>query len=95
MKLGELLNPKQYALKVLEMFLHKQCDLERTKFAYTQEEVWGSVKMATEALEKQIPKKPVEDHTFDFCPVCSYSLDYLRNYCKHCGQAIDWGKEND
>ena len=43
-----------------------------------------------EAVEKQNPKKPIEDHTFDFCPVCSYSVDYLRNYCKHCGQAIDW-----
>lgn len=54
MKSSDLLNSKQYALKVLEMFLHKQCDLKRTEFAYTQEEVWKAVKMATEALEKQM-----------------------------------------
>lgn len=50
-----------------------------------------AIDMAIEALEKQIPKKPIEDHTFDFCPVCSYSVDYLRNYCKECGQKLDWG----
>lgn len=42
---------REEAIKILEMFLHKQCDLERTKFAYSQEEIWHAVKMATESLE--------------------------------------------
>lgn len=41
---------KEDALKVLDMFLFKQCDLERTSFAYDQSTVWGAVKMATDAL---------------------------------------------
>lgn len=53
MKLGDLLNPKKHALEILEMFLHKQCDLERTKPIYSQIEVWHAVKMAKEALENQ------------------------------------------
>ena len=55
-----------------------------------------------EALEKQIPKKPTEtyeiqDGTFyriDFmCPSCNTSVvcqPYKPNFCKHCGQKIDW-----
>lgn len=39
------------ALEVLEMFLHKQCSLKRTEFAYDQITVWHAVNMATEALE--------------------------------------------
>ena len=42
------------------------------------------------ALEKQIPKEPVND----YCPDCS---TYLRDdngveggYCPNCGQAINW-----
>lgn len=41
---------KEDALKVLDMFLCKQCDLERTSFAYDQNTVWDAVKMATDAL---------------------------------------------
>lgn len=48
----------QKASEVLEMFLHKQCDLKRTEFAYNANEVWEAVKKSSEALEKQIPKKP-------------------------------------
>lgn len=52
-----------------------------------------------EALEKQIPKKPEEtnereDGCLDFmCPNCNEAVigqPYMPNYCKHCGQKIDW-----
>ena len=42
---------KKKAIKILEMFLHKQCDLGRTKCAYDAEEVWAAVKMAADTLE--------------------------------------------
>jgi len=48
---------REEAIKVLEMFLFKQCDLERTKFAYDDNTVWDAVKMASEALEQE----PCED----------------------------------
>lgn len=53
----------QKALEILEMFLHKQCSLERTEFAYSQNEVWEAVKMASEALEKPIQETTEQDKT--------------------------------
>ena len=55
------------------------------------------------ALEKQIPKKPIERFTGDEwiceCPVCK-GLTYTPNevvedcirYCGWCGQKLDWGE---
>ena len=56
--------------------------------------------LAIQALEKQIPKKPAEPHG-DWlnkrCPSCDYiisrSEEGLYNYCKKCGQALDWEEE--
>lgn len=53
--------------------------------------------MAAEALEKQVPQKPIyrlrasENDYYD-CPACHEYLlsDYRQNVCHHCGQAIDW-----
>lgn len=54
-------------------------------------------KTAKSAIEKQIPKKPLDiekDYDGDYgkCPNCEKMLldfeDY--KYCKHCGQALDW-----
>ena len=53
-----------------------------------------AIDTAIEALEKQIPKKPI---TKDGNKSCSCGLvvqtGYIRNclyYCDNCGQAIDW-----
>jgi hypothetical protein len=42
------------------------------------------------ALEKQIPKKPKERQgtTYSFCPCCDSNNIY--EYCGDCGQKIDW-----
>ena len=57
------------------------------------------VNLALEALEKQIPKKPLHMHKNYYCPVCKedgWMLwdDAIPNdmdkYCGMCGQAIDW-----
>lgn len=63
------------------------------------------LRMAIEALEKQIPKKPTyEDESISggvlvydtwICPCCGkvYELDYDDyKYCPECGQAIDWSE---
>lgn len=52
------------------------------------------------AIEKQIPKKPIihgvrdrDINTISYtCPVCNKHID-IDNYCKHCGQALDWSEE--
>ena len=57
------------------------------------------VNLALEALEKQIPKKPLHMHKNYYCPICEedgWMLwdDAIPNdmdkYCGKCGQAIDW-----
>ena len=52
---------REKAIKVLEMFLHKQCDLGRTEFAYDQLTIWDAVKMASDALEQETRWIPVSE----------------------------------
>ena len=51
------------------------------------------------AIKKQIPKEPLmcgyrEDRPINsisyVCPICHKHIS-RDNYCKHCGQALDWG----
>ena len=58
-----------------------------------------AISMAIEALDKQIPKKPLHMHKNYYCPICKedgWMLwdDAIPNdmdkYCGKCGQAIDW-----
>ncbi|MBQ7296442.1 MAG: hypothetical protein IJW86_09670 [Clostridia bacterium] len=51
----------QEALEILEMFLHKQCDLQRIKFAYSDIEVYCAVSMAKNALEKPLQETIEQD----------------------------------
>ena len=55
-------------------------------------------KLIIEALEKQIPKKPIfeSEQTSPFgvddvpyCPSCRCDLPEV-SYCEKCGQALDW-----
>ena len=64
-----------------------------------------ALQIATKALEKQMPKKPVNyDKHYYKCPCCNEDLeiddDMLFVYdeeppkfCINCGQAIDWSEE--
>ena len=95
---------EEKALKILEMFLHKQCDLEKTKFTYDANEIWEAVNIASKALEKQIPEEPdYEGDGYDdngeliydtwICRNCEqdYEVDYDHyDYCPNCGQRIKW-----
>ena len=59
----------------------------------------NALALAIEALEKQIPKKPLHMHKNYYCPICKedgWMLwdDAIPNdmdkYCGICGQAINW-----
>lgn len=52
-----------------------------------------SFEMAIEALEKQIPKSPVEVRNEIVCPTCR-TLVGSSPYCRYCGQALDWSGTN-
>jgi len=59
--------------------------------------------VAIEALEKQIPKKPLAGidfmgNEFRICCKCSAIVkdgEWRANYCPDCGQAIDWSENNE
>ena len=56
--------------------------------------------LAIEALEKQIPKKPVGEWYLLACPICNGVVDehecnYKFDYCPNCGQKIDWSEADD
>ena len=59
-----------------------------------------AIDTAIEALEKQIPKKPISlgediDRDVGQCPNCKEIIDTYEDYkyCSDCGQAIDWSEE--
>lgn len=81
-----------------------------------QLEVFGgehheAMKVAIEALEKQIPKKPIysdyDDNGFDEiipyraeCPSCGESVEFGKwnaeeSHHCECGQALDWSEEDE
>lgn len=64
----------------------------------TKEELAEAMRIAIQALEKQIPKKPdfTEDKEFALCPCCNgKGLLNKQKYCDNCGQKIDldWSDE--
>lgn len=83
--------------------------IERMMFGMFNHKVDGkrifpTLKVAKEALEKQIPKKPVkrnpicyrrtkdgqEDYAYDYhCVLCDTKINKEKHHCP-CGQAIDW-----
>lgn len=73
-------NALNYFLKRREYF-----DGVKDNFSETE-------KFVIEALEKQIPKKPIcKKYTTDTkCPVCNTFVLIYNKYCIECGQAIDW-----
>lgn len=60
-----------------------------------------TIRLAIEALEKQIPMRPIHNH---HCPNCGYGLPikgitddfcsccFKQKHCPNCGQAIDWSE---
>lgn len=65
------------------------------------EPVNEACRMGMQALERQIPRKPVfgksyADCDLYDCPACGVIelLMHGDNYCAMCGQAIDWSAED-
>lgn len=63
----------------------------------------STIQIAIEALEKQMPKKPIHKHKNYYCPICKEDGWVLwddaepndfDNFCGKCGQALDWSMGN-
>ena len=73
-----------------------KCILKNNSFTRADK---NALKLAIEALEKQIPKKPLHMHKNYYCPICKEDgwmlwddavPNDMDEYCGKCGQAIDW-----
>ena len=56
----------------------------------TQHDFVKEIKIAIEALEKQIPKKPYWEYGVCHCKSCGIDVLSDEYFCPLCGQAIDW-----
>lgn len=82
----------------------------------TAERVREAKNMAIQALEKQMPMKPVKGEPYYWidsvkvqgryrdvrkkayqttCPICSSAVLTSTNFCRGCGQKLDWREENE
>ena len=51
--------------------------------------------IAIQALEKQIPKKPIDRCMYEECPTCGNVEIVFCKHCPDCGQRLDWRDENE
>ncbi len=58
--------------------------------------------IAISALEKQIPKSPrvrgllfYSYHMYGNCPCCKGQVEESWRFCPWCGQALNWGYDDD
>lgn len=73
---------------------HNEIHSKNERFAIY---ITEALNMAVEALEKQIPKKLTLKHRCyagsvkrGVCPNCLMTENNNANYCRACGQALDW-----
>lgn len=75
------------------------------KIIFAEGEKCEAYEMAIQALEKQIPKRPIKSkeqriryvNTY-YCPTCNLSFTgfNIAKWCYHCGQKLDWSdKESE
>lgn len=86
-------------LKNMRLFMQIIDKNSEHKFA---EDDYKANEMAIQALEKQIPKKPVKSekqvvryaNTY-YCPICNLGITgtNIAKWCYHCGQKLDWSDE--
>lgn len=80
----------------LENDLSYEISDKHRKKAEGQKEV---MQVTIEALEKQIPKKPIQispkRHPYFVCPKCMEQISTNQPYCDECGQALKWGDEDE
>lgn len=71
--------------------IKQECDICQTSNNCVEDEcIWF---MCKEVINKQIPKKPIDDFRYKpkICPSCHAFLKEYQNFCDNCGQKIEWG----
>lgn len=82
----------QEAINDLKVILSEITECEES-ICYITDVDAEPLRLAIEALKKQIPKKPSQDsiglYYFPTCPNCHKELESYDHHCE-CGQALDW-----
>lgn len=83
------------AIKFMKLFREEWDKNSKTENA-------KALDIAIQALEKQIPKRPIKSeeqpvryvNTY-YCPVCRLGITgtNIAKWCYHCGQKLDWSDE--
>lgn len=76
-------------------------ELVKTSGEFFTEKEIEAIKTLQELIDKATPKKPIKDEVQDIryvtkyiCPNCGGKFTgKISDYCYHCGQALDWSKE--
>lgn len=93
-KVKEAIEELKSLLYIRKRTLEALPDSARKSSIYNNEIV--ALETAIEALEKQLPKKPIE-HSAKFaafyeCPSCGDVDVYGQKNCDNCGQKIKWSE---
>lgn len=103
------------AIKVLKDMIPKTCKMVNGRYVGGFEDTecpqFEAVQVAVEAIEKQMPIKPIKDtaNLTDFktfhCPICNKNIvsrldgEWIagrpQKHCDDCGQKLDWSDTND
>lgn len=84
-------------MKIIEAkAMLKTIQKEQMKGGISNKNKVFAIEMGIEALNRQIPKVPIDCHLDDYtCPTCLYESDSDNGigdlYCPCCGQKLDWG----
>ena len=88
--------------KLKNMRLFMQIEDKNNGCKFTEDD-YKANEMAIQALEKQIPKKPMISYdervkeNWCSCSVCAFGFGWKRTihykYCPDCGQKLDWSEE--
>lgn len=99
--IGENMKESEAIEKLKNMRLYMQIEDKNNDCKFTEDD-YKANEMAIQALEKQIPKKPIFANNmmtkdkFLMCPCCEFrfpdSLVFLKTRCWNCGQKLDFGE---
>ncbi len=86
----------------IEKAIYKLASYDGTE----DKELQNAIEIAVPTLEKQLARKPLEirnKHDFQgnvilkdgYCPNCKHEMSNAYLFCNKCGQAVDWGNEDE
>lgn len=87
------------------MTIQEALEIIKNEMPYESGVINEALNMVENAVEKQIPKKPIEKEVIGVsmsgykykgqCPKCSITVSqFVSKYCHSCGQALDWSDNN-